>query len=147
MKYAQFNQGRTFVLRLEDGETVHEEIENFAVEHAIRAAAVIIVGGADAESRLVVGPESGDARPVNPMDHVLKAAHEIAGTGTLFPDETGAPMLHMHMACGRRDSTVTGCIRNGVRVWQIMEVVIFELIGALGKRLLDEALGFKLLIP
>jgi predicted DNA-binding protein with PD1-like motif len=147
MKYSQVNQGRIFVLRLEDGETVHEEIEKFAVEHAIQAAALIIVGGAGQGSSLVVGPESGETRPVNPMAHILEEAHEIAGTGTLFPDEEGTPLLHMHMACGRRDATVTGCIRNGVKVWQIMEVVLFEFVGVSGRRVLDDNLGFKLLIP
>lgn len=147
MKYAQVNQGRIFVLRLENGETVHEQIEAFAEKHGIQAAALIILGGADGGSRLVVGPESGSARPVNPMGHVLEEAHEVAGTGTLFPDDQGNPMLHMHMACGRRDRTATGCVRNGVRVWQIMEVVLFELVGVTGRRVLDAKLGFKLLIP
>ncbi len=147
MKFSQVNQGRTFVLRLEDGETVHEEIEKFAIEHAIQAAALIIVGGAGKGSKLIVGPESGDLFPVKPMAHILDEAHEIAGTGTLFPDEEGTPLLHMHMACGRRDATVTGCIRNGVKVWQIMEVVLFEFVGVSGRRVLDANLGFKLLIP
>lgn len=147
MKYSQVNQGRVFVMRLEHGEIVHDEIEKFAREQSIQAAALIVVGGADGGSRLVVGPEDGDARPVDPMAHVLNKAHEIAGTGTLFPDETGVPMLHMHMACGRRENTVTGCIRNGVKVWQIMEVVLFEFVDASGRRELDDKLGFKLLIP
>ncbi|MBA3036272.1 MAG: DUF296 domain-containing protein, partial [Desulfobacterium sp.] len=30
MKYSEAKQGRIFVVRLEDGETVHEEIEKFA---------------------------------------------------------------------------------------------------------------------
>jgi hypothetical protein len=30
-------------------------------------------------------------------------------------------MLHMHMACGRNTDTITGCIRNGVTVWQVIE--------------------------
>ena len=45
MKYSQAKQGRVFVMRLEDGETVHEEIERFAREHSIAAAALIIIGG------------------------------------------------------------------------------------------------------
>ena len=44
MRYTQGRQGRVFVLRLEHGETVHEEIEKFAHDHAIRAAALIILG-------------------------------------------------------------------------------------------------------
>ena len=147
MKYSEAKQGRIFVIRLEDGETVHEEIEKFAREQSITAAAMIIVGGADEGSKLVVGPESGRAKTINPMEHILDNVHEIAGTGTLFPDEEGNPTIHMHMACGRNANTVTGCIRNGVKVWQIMEVVLFELIDTTGKRVLDPDIGFKLLNP
>ena len=147
MKYAEAKQGRIFIIRLEDGETVHEEIEKFAREQSITAAAMIIVGGADEGSKLVVGPERGRSKTINPMEHILDNVHEIVGTGTLFPDEEGNPTIHMHMACGRNANTVTGCIRNGVKVWQIMEVVLFELIDTTGKRVLDPNLGFKLLNP
>lgn len=147
MKYSEARQGRIFVIRLEDGETVHEAMEKFAHDHSLSAAAMIILGGAAEGSKLVVGPEEGQARPVNPMQHVLDNVHEVAGTGTLFPDEDGHPVLHLHMACGRKGNTVTGCIRDGVKVWQIMEVVVFELVDTAGKRFLDADLGFKLLNP
>jgi predicted DNA-binding protein with PD1-like motif len=147
MMYSEAKQGRVFVIRLEDGEIVHETIENFARTHAIKAAAAIIVGGAHKGSTLVVGPEKNEARPVNPIQHTLTDVHEIVGTGTLFPDEDGNPMLHMHMACGRKDRTVTGCIRSGVKVWQVMEVILYELLETTGKRILQPDLGFKLLIP
>jgi len=147
MHYSQAQRGRTFVLRLEDGETVHEEIERFAREQGITAAALIIIGGAAGESRLVVGPERGDARPVTPAMHILGDVHEVAGTGTLFPDDEGAPVVHLHMACGRGDNTVTGCIRAGIKVWQIMEIVLFELTDTTGRRVFHPDLGFKLLVP
>ena len=147
MKYSQARQGRFFVIRLDDGETVHEEIEKFARLQSITAAALIIIGGAAEDSRLVVGPEQGKARPINPMVHIIDDVHEIAGTGTLFPDEEGNPVLHMHIACGRNGNTVTGCIRTGVKVWQVMEVILFELVDTTGIRVLDPELGFKMLNP
>lgn len=147
MKYSQAEQGRVFVIRLEDGETVHEEIEKFARSQSITAAALIIIGGATEGSKLVVGPEMGQARPIHPMEHIIEDVHEIVGTGTLFPDEEGHPVLHMHMACGRDNHTVTGCIRSGVKVWQVMEVILYELVGTTGKRGLEPELGFRLLNP
>lgn len=147
MKYSQALQGRIFVIRLEHGEVIHEEIEKFAREQSIKAAALIIIGGAEENSTLIVGPENGKAKTVNPMEHRLDGVHEITGTGTLFPDDKGNPLLHMHIACGRNTSTVTGCIRNGVQVWQIMEVILFELMDTTGVRVLDAQLGFKLLKP
>ena len=147
MKYSEAKQGRIFVIRLEDGDIVHEEIERFAREKSIRAAGLIIVGGADQESKFVVGPKEGRATPVVPMEHILDEVHEIAGVGTLFPDDEGNPVLHMHMACGRKSSTITGCIREGVRVWHVMEVILFELADTTGIRTHDSETGFKLLQP
>ena len=147
MKYSEAKQGRIFVIRLEDGDIVHDEIERFAREKSIRAAGLIIVGGADHGSKFVVGPEEGRATPVVPMEHVLDEVHEIAGVGTLFPDDEGSPVLHMHMASGRKSSTITGCIREGVRVWHVMEVILFELADTTGIRTHDSETGFKLLKP
>ena len=147
MRYAQAKQARTFVIRLEDGDVIHETIERFAREHSIKAAALIILGGADCGSRLVVGPEQGRASPVVPMEHSLDNVYEVAGTGTIFPDEQGKPILHMHIACGREASTVTGCVRRGVRVWHVMEVILFELVDTEAVRAFDPLTGFQLLNP
>jgi len=147
MKYCQAKQGRVFVLRLEDGDIVHETIEKFAREQGIRAAALIIIGGADAGSRIVVGPRQGRSETIVPMAEILDEAHEITGTGTLFPDEQGTPLLHMDMACGRKAETITGCVREGVKAWHIMEVVLFELVDCTAKRVPQPPLGWKFLQP
>ena len=147
MKYSEAEKGRTFVIRLEDGDIIHEEIERFAREHSIKAAMLIIIGGADEGSKLIVGPEIGRANPVIPMEHILENVYEAAGTGTIFPDEEGNPILHMHIACGRERSTITGCVRSGVKVWHIMEVILIELINTTAKRVFSPSTGFKLLEP
>lgn len=147
MKYSEAKQGHIFVLRLEDGEIVHEVIEHFAREQGIRAAALIILGGADAGSKLVVGPKEGRADIIVPMEKQLDNMHEIAGTGTIFPDDEGKPILHCHIACGRGEKTVTGCIRRGVKVWQVMEVILYELLDTHAVRKFDDATGFKFLQP
>jgi predicted DNA-binding protein with PD1-like motif len=147
LKYSQAKQGRIFIIRLEDGEILHETLERFSAEQGIRSAFMIVLGGADSQSRLVVGPEDGQTSPINPLTHELDNVHEIIGTGTLFPDEDGKPMLHMHVAAGRRDSTITGCVRTGVKVWQVAEVVLIELLETTAARKLESGLGFKLLKP
>jgi predicted DNA-binding protein with PD1-like motif len=81
------------------------------------------------------------------MEHLLENVHEIAGAGTLFPGEDGNPVLHMHIACGRENSTVTGCVRKGVKVWHIMELILFELTETTAVRTHDPATGFQLLSP
>ena len=147
MKYSETKQGRIFVIRLEDGDCLHEKIENFAKEKSINAASLIAVGGADAGSKLVVGPENGRSNPVVPMETVLNNVYEIAGTGTLFPDDDGNPILHMHIACGRKTDSITGCVRRGVKVWQVMEIILTELDDCSAIRTMDNKTGFKLLQP
>ena len=147
MKFSTATPGRIFILRLEDGEILHETVEAFAAQQGIRAAACIVLGGADEGSKLVVGPEKARVLPVTPMEHILTGTCEATGVGTVFPDADGKPVLHMHIACGREGSTVTGCVRRGVKGWHVMEVVLWELTGTGGKRVLDPATGFELLKP
>ncbi|MEZ0329423.1 MAG: PPC domain-containing DNA-binding protein, partial [Dissulfuribacterales bacterium] len=140
-------QGRIFVLRLEHEEILHEIIEKFAQEKGIQRAVVWAVGGADDGSQLVVGPEDGAKMPFIPMKTGLFGTHEVLGVGTIFPDgETCAPILHMHMSCGRGNQGITGCVRVGVKVWHVLEVVIQELLENTATRVLDYT-GFKLLAP
>ncbi|MDD3554179.1 MAG: DNA-binding protein [Deltaproteobacteria bacterium] len=147
MRYSQAKSGRIFVLRLEHEEILHETIERFAQEQHIERAVVWALGGADHGSQLVVGPENGEKQPFIPLKTSLLGTHEAFGVGTIFPDsETGAPILHMHMSCGRTGHSITGCVRAGVKVWHVMEVVIQELVENTATRVLDYT-GFKLLTP
>lgn len=134
-------------MRLEHGDVLHDEIEKFASEKSIEAGVLVVVGGADRGSTLVTGPENGDEFPVKPLTQVLDYVHEIAGTGTLFPDANGRPLLHMHIACGREKTTTTGCVREGVKVWQVMEVILIELTQSESSRVLDTKTGFHILNP
>jgi predicted DNA-binding protein with PD1-like motif len=145
MKYAAATLGRALVIRLEDGDVVHECIEEAARAAGIARAAVILLGGAAGGSRLVVGPEESDASPVVPMQRTLHDVHEMVGAGTLFPDETGKPVLHLHAAFGRDADVTAGCIRAGVTTWVVGEAVVMELTGSDAVRRQDQASGFELL--
>jgi predicted DNA-binding protein with PD1-like motif len=133
------------VIRLEDGDVVHECIEHVAAVEGIDRGYVLLVGGADKGSAVVVGPEDGRAEPVVPMERVLQAVYEVAGVGTVFPDESGRPVLHLHAAFGRDDRTVAGCIRRGVKTWIVIEAVLVEIVGNEAVRRPDPASGFELL--
>jgi predicted DNA-binding protein with PD1-like motif len=148
MKSSSARLGRVFVLRLEDGDIVHECIEQFAAAHGITHAALTLHGGADQGSILVTGPREGRMPPpITPQTTALENVHEAVGTGTLFPDEKGQPILHVHLACGRGRETVTGCIRTGVKTWHVLEVILIELAGSTASRRPDPATGFDLLVP
>ena len=145
MQYCEGTIGRIFVLRLEEGDRLPEVIESFAEAHRIASAVVFYVGGAKDGSRLVVGPEAGRGEAIVPMIHVLQGIQEVLGVGTLFPDEAGKPVLHMHAATGREGKATVGCTRAGVEVWLVGEVVVLEISGAEGQRKKSPQSGFKLL--
>ena len=147
MRYSESRIGRIFILRLEDGEILHEVIEDFASKKNIICASVLIVGGAGDGSKIVVGPEDQYSKQINPVEYILDNAHEATGVGTIFPDKDGAPILHLHASFGRGAESKTGCIRLGVKVWLVLEVVIIELLDCKAKRLLDHESGFELLSP
>lgn len=127
MQYSEGSIGRIFTLRLEDDERVPDCIEQFAKEHDIKTALCTMIGGID-EGNIVVGPVDGAAPVIDPMLHAISGAHEVVGLGTLFPGEDGTPILHMHAALGRDGKTRTGCIRPGLDVWLVGEVIIMEIL-------------------
>ncbi len=145
MNYTKARLGRIFILRLHHDERLHEVIENFAANKKISSALCFFLGGAKEKSKVVVGPKDGVALPPEPMVTLLKGVHEGCGVGTIFTDEAGKPKLHMHASFGRNDNTVTGCVRLGVDVWRIGEVVILELTECSAKRAVDRETGFEFL--
>jgi len=145
MQWCEGTIGRIFVLRLEEGDRLPEVIEGFAEARRVSSAVVFYVGGARNGSRLVVGPEAGRGEAIVPMIHTLQGIQEVLGVGTLFPDDTGKPVLHMHAATGRAGKATVGCTRAGIEVWLVGEIVILELLGSEGQRREDPSSGFKLL--
>ncbi len=147
MRYCETNGNRIFIIRLEDGEIVQDSIEEFAAAKNIRYAKLQLIGGVDKGSILIVGPKNGRSEIIDPMKHTLHEMHEAIGNGTIFPDANGIPRLHCHLACGREDQTICGEIREGVKVWHVMEVVLTELNECDVSRKKDLATGFELLYP
>ena len=119
MQYSEGAVGRIFAIRLEHGDPMPASLEQLAAAKGVRAGLAIMVGGADDGSRFVVGPEDGETLPPVPMVSALRGVHEAAAVGTLFPDETGKPVLHMHSTFGRGDAALSGCIREGIVTWHI----------------------------
>jgi predicted DNA-binding protein with PD1-like motif len=137
--------GRVFVLRLNDGDRLPYVLESFAFENKIGSALCFFLGGAKEKSRVVVGPKDGNVLPPEPMITLLSGVHEMFGVGTIFENEQGKPKLHMHSSFGRNKKTITGCVRMGVDVWRIGEVVVLELLGLSAHRAKDKETGFEFL--
>lgn len=147
MKYSKGEVGRVFIIRLEDGDKMPAALEKFASENKIEAGMCILLGGVRSGGKIVAGPLCGEERPVNPVILNLAGVNEILGVGTLFPDMEGNPKLHMHASMGREEKSLTGCIRPGIEIWQLAEVILLEISGTSGRREKDEDLGFELLSP
>jgi predicted DNA-binding protein with PD1-like motif len=145
MQYSEGRVGRVFVLRLGEGDRLPNVIEQFAQEQGIAAGMVIYVGGAKDGSRMVVGPDAGRRDAVIPLVYALAGIQEVVGVGTLFPDESGRPVVHLHAAAGREGGATVGCTRAGVDVWLIGEVIMLEILGSAGVRRKDPETGFTLL--
>lgn len=145
MKYTEAKTGRTFILRLEHGDVVTDTIQNFAKEKKIKSAYVQIVGGADENSKMVVGPKDGAAQKPEKIYFNTKGVTEMAGVGTLFTNEQGEPKLHLHATFGRDGAAHTGCCWPGIITWHIGEVIIQEIITSKAIRKLNKSNGFELL--
>jgi predicted DNA-binding protein with PD1-like motif len=145
MKSTEAKMGRVFILRLHDGDRLPDVLESFAAEKNVSTALCFFLGGAKENSRVVVGPKNGSAVPPEPMVTLLEGVHEACGVGTIFADEDGKPKLHMHSSFGRSENTVTGCVRMGVDVWRIGEVVMLELACDKACRAKNKETGFEFL--
>ncbi len=145
MQYQEGSIGRVFALRLEEGDRLPDTLEAFARQQQLTAAMVIYVGGAKAGSRLVVGPDASRTDAIVPLVHSLTGIQEVLAVGTLFPDDQGEPVLHMHAASGREGHATVGCSRAGVEVWLVGEVIILEILGTKGRRRPEPPSGFSLL--
>jgi uncharacterized protein len=145
MRYTEGRMGRVFMLRLEDGERLNETLEAFARQQHLGHALAFYLGGSASGSKVVVGPDTERPEAVVPLLHELIGPQEVLAVGTLVPDETGAPVLHMHAGAGREGQATVGCTRAGVDVWLVGEVVLLEIVGAAAVRALDQATGFELL--
>lgn len=144
MEYAQGKTGRVFVVRLGDGDRLPDCVEAFAADQGVARAVCWLLGGAGG-GKLVVGPKDGAVLPPEVMLEPIEAAHEMAAVGTIFPDAAGRPKLHMHAALGREGATRTGCVRPGVDIWLVGELVILELLDLPMSRKKEARSGLELL--
>ncbi|MCJ7631505.1 DNA-binding protein, partial [Candidatus Bathyarchaeota archaeon] len=145
MQYTEGNLGRTFILRLHDGDRLPEVLETFAAEKKVPSAVCFFLGGVKDRGKVVVGPRDSTEMPPNPVVRLLDGVHEVCGVGTLFEDEKGKPKLHMHASFGRGDNAITGCIRLGIEIWEIGEIVVLEISNVSAYRARDGKTGFEFL--
>ncbi len=143
MKYEEGKVGRVFTVRLEDGDDVYDSIGELCTNEKVERAVFWIIGGSK-NGKVVIGPEDQDVRPLKSLHIAFSEAHEILGTGTIFPNAKETPTVHMHASFGHGGATITGCPRINLECWLINEIIILEMTGMNAKRMVDEN-GFELL--
>ena len=93
MEFTEAKLGRIFILRLHQGEVLHEVVEKFASEKHVSSALCFFLGGAEDKSKVVVGPKDGTAMPPEPMVTLLKASMKPAAW------EQSSPMNRENRNC------------------------------------------------
>ncbi|MCF8044052.1 MAG: DUF296 domain-containing protein [Desulfarculaceae bacterium] len=146
MRYSEAKIGRVFVVSVEDGERLPDAIEAFAREQKLTHGLVAMLGAIQ-NGELVSGPDDPDANPVTILTTLVGKPQDAAVLGTIFPDEDGNPMVHLHGVMARGERVSMGCLRLGVHVWEVAEVVVMELSGTKAVRRFDPEVGFSRLVP
>lgn len=135
MQYAQGQVGRVFVVRVDNGEDFLESMRQFIADKEVQCGSITFLG-ALMHGRMVTGPEEPVIPPV-PHFILFEGGWEVFGVGTIYPGE-GGPHIHYHASVGRSGHALTGCLRNKATTYLIIEAVIIEFAGLIGRREFDE---------
>ena len=141
MQYAAGTPGRIFYIRFDHGEDLISGLQTFISEHQIQSGIIQLIG-AVSQGKLVTGPK----KTVLPPDQIwqsLDEAHELVGIAIIRSGIDG-PVIHLHASAGRENSVLTGCFREGMSVYIVIEAVITEFSGFIIKDKPDEQTGLHL---
>ena len=143
MEYQAGKVGRVIVARLFEGEDLYAQVQALAAKENLRGAVVLAVGGLR-RAKVVVGPKDPHG-PIQPQFRDFDDAREIVAVGTIFPDDSDQPVLHLHAGIGRGSETLVGCPRGGASIFCVLELIVIEIDGIDARRLMDPAVGLNLL--
>lgn len=127
-------------IRFDDGENVLEGLKKIVIKENIKSCWFQILGGIR-HTKAVTGPEK-PVMPPTPVWCEIDGAREAVGTGSIH-FEGNEPRIHLHTALGHHGETMIGCIRENTRVYLILEIMLFEIIGIFGSRPWSEKCGFN----
>ncbi len=142
MEYDEGKIGRIFLLRFDDGEDFVDLIHSFVKEKEIRTGHIHILG-AFLASEIVTGPRK-PVLPPEPTWTSFSEAWEVLGFGTVLW-ENDQPKIHLHVALGKGEKTLLGCVRKRTEVFLTVEAVITEITDIKARKKFNEKLGLSLL--
>ncbi len=139
MDYRKGSIGRIFVVRIDHGEDLLEELTGLVKMENIQSAFFMILGAAG-RAKLVTGPKEKSLPPVTVWSS-FDDVHEIVGAGNIFP-ENGSPKIHLHAVAGNSKGLTMGCIRKEAEAFMVLEVFLIET-DIIARRVADEKIGFS----
>jgi uncharacterized protein len=129
-KLASEDEGRTFVLILDQGEEAFAAMTAFANEKAIRAASVTAIGAFESAK---VGWFDLAAKRYSPIS-VDAQCEVLSLLGDIAQGDDGRASLHLNAVFGLRDGSVRGGHFLGGNVRPTLEVTIVETVSHLRRR-------------
>lgn len=134
MKGAWFTtceNGRRFILKISQGENIHESLKRFAEEADIKNA--ILVSAVGSVTNVVFrGIKTGAKLPLSlhrTSIHELEGPLELLGlTGNIFPDKNGEADAHLHTIVSKSSGEVYGGHLYEAKVFASCEIVVSEII-------------------
>jgi uncharacterized protein len=142
MQYTKGKLGRIFLLKLSDGDILLKELDKFSRKERVKSAVMVFLGALKS-GKLVTGPKN-PVIPPEPNWKNFKDGWEAMGIGTIFTNKSG-PQIHIHTSMGKKDKTMTGCVRLDSRVFLVIEAIVFELTGVNASKEIDPRTGLNLL--
>jgi hypothetical protein len=142
MRYTKGSLGRIFLLKFEDDDILIEKLSGFVKKEKIKAATMLFIGALK-KGLLVTGPKK-PVIPPSPNEVNFKDGWEVMGIGTIFTNKSG-PQIHIHGSMGKKQKTLTGCVRGESKVFLVIEAVVFELKGVSATKSIDPKTGLNLL--
>lgn len=140
MEYRTGTINRVFIVRFDEGDDFLGGLKQMISKENIRHGWFHVLGGIR-EADVVTGPRV-PVMPPEPVWDKVSGARETLGSGSIFWDGN-EPKIHLHAAMGHHGDTLTACVRQGTKVYLVLEVIIFEVTGLAATRPWYDEGGFN----
>lgn len=141
MQYTEGTFGRVFLVRVDHGEDLLDELRRFVREKNIRTGFIQFLGALSRGS-MVTGPKELTLPP-DPSFEEYAGGWDVFGIASITPGEDG-PHIHFHASLGRKRDVLTGCLREQAATYINVEAIIIEVTGCRASRSRDTVTGLEL---
>jgi len=132
-----------FFVRFDNGDDVIAGLSLLAEKEKVSLASVNILG-ALRSAELVCGPKEPELPP-EPNFVSFDDGREVIGFGTIT-SRNGKPRIHLHASFGKKEASLTGCLKKGNHTFITIEAVVSEIKGVSIDRKIDKVSGIDLVV-